>query len=265
MRRRGFTILELVVSLGIFGIIGLIFAVSLSGAADAWRNVSGSSDSQISLTKARNQLVRDLETTSFETVNVATGLTSLGFQDGTLIWFLSAEDPVTGEFMRTSTGTPFWQRNVLYYTAVPTNHGALFGLVCSGGGDANGFEVQCPHKVLVRKVVDGGGVTDPTDESTIELPLTPAEAVTYLSRPSGFDTTGMMGEPGITEVTLPSTNLLSMQVQLAPDLEWPNEVRVNLSSVALLNAQREVAIGKTPLNESRFTTNVELQVFPGLP
>ena len=257
--------MEMIVALGLFGIIGTILAFSFAGAGDVWRTVSGSSEAQINLSKARDRLTRDLKRTSFDSGRVGSGLTSLGAEDGTLIWFLSPVDPVTGQVVRTNTGAPFWQRNIIYYLAVPQNHVTLFGFTCSGGADPDGFEVQCPHKVLIRKVVDGGGVTDPADESTIEQPLTAAEAVTYLSRPNGFDTQAMMSEPGVSDVSIPATGLLSMQAQIAPDPKWPREVHIDLSSVSVLTAQRELAIGKVPLNDTRFTNSIELQIFPGLP
>lgn len=255
----------MLVAFGLFSMVGLMLAVSFAGAGNVWRNVSGSTDAQLSLRKARGWLDRDLKRTSFSSIGEAAGMNTLGAEDGSLIWFLSAVDPVTGEFMRTSTGEPFWQRNIIYYLAVPQNHVTLFGFTCSGGADANGFEVQCPHKVLIRKVVDGGGATDPLDETTIEQPLTPTEAAGYLSRPIGFDTSAMNSEPGVTDVSIAATNLLSMQVELAPDARWEREVRIDLLSVAILSAQREVRIGQNPMNASRFTTAVELQIFPGLP
>lgn len=261
---RGITLLELIVSVSIFSLVGLMLAAAFSAATNTWRSTSASSDAQLALNKARDDLVRDLQNTSFASVRVAGGATTLGPPDGDVVWFLSAIDPSTGNYMRRSDGSPFWQRNILYYSIVPDNHSALFGYTCSGGADVDGYENQCPHKVLVRKVIDGGGATDPNDETTEETPLTASEASSYLTRPNGYDTSSMLAESGMTDVSLPSTNLLTFRVQLAPEPAWQREVRVELGSVSILTAGREVRIGSTPLSTTRFYRNLTLSVFPGL-
>lgn len=264
-RYSGLTLAEIVVSLSIFSLVGILLAAALGGSGDVWRSVSSSTTVQTNLGRGRDWLSRDLKQSSYDSVESQAALSSLGAIDGDVVWFLSARDPVTDEFVRKSDGTPFWQRNILYYLVVPTNHSAVFGVACSGSGDADGYEEQCPHKVLVRKVIDNGPPTDPTDETTEETPIDPGDVANYLTRPSGFDTSGMSGESGLQDISLPATSLLSFRVQLAPDPQWPGEVRLSLSSVAEEAARREVPIGQTPLSESRHTSNFEFSVFPEVP
>jgi type II secretory pathway pseudopilin PulG len=264
-RRSAFTLVEIIITLSIFTLIGVLLATAFLGAGDIWRRVSSSTKVQTDLGRGRDRVNRDLKETSFDSVYRQAALSSLGAVDGDAVSFLSARDPATDEFVRKSDGTPLWQRNILYYLVVPSNHAGTFGTTCSGAADANGYEEQCPHKVLVRKVIDYGPPTDPTDESTEEAPMDPADLPNYLTRPSGFDTSGMNGEPGLEDVSLPATNLLGFQVQLSPDPRWPGEVKLTLKSVAEESAQREVSIGQTPLSQSTHTSSVEFSVFPEVP
>ena len=264
-RNRGVTLLELVVAFSLFSVVGFLLVLSFTKSGELWRRTSGSSDSQLNLRKVHSRLSRDVRRTSFASVGTTPGLNSLGPEDGRAVWFLSAEDRSSGLFMRTATGTPFWQNNVLYYLAVPNNHEALFGITCSGGADADGFEVQCPHKVLIRKVIDGGTPTDPNDELSAEEPLTAADIIPYLTRPDGFDTSAMLSEPGVLDAAVVSSSLLSMSVELAPEPQWEREIRVELASVSLPTAQRTIEIGTVPLRDTVHESSMTLQLFPSLP
>jgi len=265
LNTRGLTLIELVVTVALFSLVGLLLAASFTGATTIWRSTSASTDSQLALTKPRDDLTRDLQSTSFSTVQVTAGPSSLGYVDGDALWFLSAVDPATGRFMRKVDGTPFWQRNILYYSVVPNDHTGLFGYTCTGGSDGSGYDVQCPHKVLLRKVIDKGSPTDPTDESTEEELLTPGEVTAYLTRPNRFDTSSMLGEAGLSDVSMPTNSLLLFRCQLAPQPQWPREVRVELGAVSLATAAREVNIGSVPLSNTRFYNLQVLSLFPSLP
>lgn len=264
-RPAALTLVEIIVGFSIFSIIGVLLAAALSGSGDIWRTVSSSTNVQTNLGRGRERLTRDLKQSSFDSVMRQAALSSLGPIDGDVVWFLSARDPATEEFMRKSDGTPFWQKNIVYYLVVPTNHAAVFDVACTGAADVDGYEEQCPHKVLIRKVIDNGPLTDPTDETTEETPIDPGDITNYLTRPNGFDTSAMSGEAGLEDISLPATSLLSFRVQLAPDPQWPGEVRISLHSVAEESAAREIAIGQTPLSRSRHTSNLDFSVFPEIP
>ena len=75
----------------------------------------------------------------------------------------------------------------------------------------------------------------------------------------------MNGEAGLDEVAIAAAHLLSFRAQKAPDPQWPEEVRLQLASVAVEAAQRELAIGQTPLGGSAHTSRVEFSVFPEAP
>lgn len=265
LRRRGVTLLELVVGFALFSVVGLLLVGAFVYSTKAWRGLSGSSTAQAALRKGQTVLQRDLRRTSFGSVRVTPSTASFGVKDGDAVWFLSAIDPATGEFMRKTDGTPFWQRTILYYLTVPNNHNSVFGIACSGGADAQGYEVQCPHKVLIRKVIDAGSPTDPLDESTEEQVMTAADIAPYLTRPNGTDVSGMTAETGLSSVNIPASGLLSFRVQLAPDPQYDNEVRMRLLACATEAARREVAVGSVPLIGNRFTLDYSLSVFPTNP
>ena len=234
-------------------------------AADVWRNVSGSTDSSLNLRKARAVMMPDLKRTSFNAIGTSPGPSSLGPIDGDAIWFLSPVDPATGLAVRKADGTLFWQRNILYYLTVPDNHSATFGVNCSGSADADGYEQNCPHKVLVRKVIDGGVATVTTDEASEEELLTASDISAYLTRPAGFNTSTMNAEAGVTDVRLAATSLLTLRARLAPDARWQREVSLRLAAVKIKTAERELSIGDTPLSQTRFTRSLDFSVFPGQP
>ena len=265
-KQAGVTLLEMVVAFALFSLVGLVLATAFSKAGDIWRDVSGSNDTQVRLRKSQNSISTDLKRTSFESVGIISGTLSLGPEDSPAFFFLSAIDPATGQFSRTRSGTPFWQRNILYYLTVPKDHAGLYGLTCSGAADGQGYDIGCPHKVLIRKVIDTGAVTLPSDESTMEEPLTAAEAVKYLTSPVRFDTSSMAIEPGLTDVSIVATNLLTMRAELAASARWPHEIRILLSTVDILNAQREKPIGQTAFDlDSIHRLDILLQLFPSLP
>jgi hypothetical protein len=264
LKTRGVTLLELVVGFSLFSLIGLLLVFAFTQAGNVYRAVSGSTDSRIVLGKSQAVLQRDLERTKFSTVGVGPGLNSLGPLDSDVIWFLSAVNPATERLERKVDGSPFWQCNILYYAAVPANHATHVGFNCTGGADAEGYEVQCPHKVLVRMVIDKGTPTDPANESTEETLLTPGEAAAYLGRPDGFNTATLSGA-GLLQTSLPATNLLTFRAELNPDSVSQREIRMRVGAVATLSAQRQLAIGQTRLDQTEHYSNVRFSVFSKLP
>ncbi len=265
MNRRGVTLPEVLVAFALFSILGVILVYAFNRAGHVYRAVSGSTDSQTILARAQASLSRDVKRTEFDSVGVRPASSSLGAVDGDVVWFLSAVDPSTRELYRKRDGTPFWCCNILYYAAVPDNHFALVGYNCTGGADADGYEVQCPHKVLIRKVIDDGAAFDSNDESTEERPLSSAQALGLASRPNGHDLSAMGAEPGLLQATIVAANLLTFRGQLAPAPEWPTEVRIELEAVSISTAQRELNLGSVPLANHRLTTHLTLPLFPGLP
>ena len=223
--------------------------------------IASGDSARLELRKAKNALERDLSVSNPTVLNRSPVPTSLGGgPDGEALWFLSPVDPATKQMMRKQDGTPFWQRNVLYYLVVPNNHDSVFGISCTGGtGAGPGYDDVCPHKVLIRKVIDGGTVTDPSDESTEEALL--PDVSTYLTRPDGFSVASM-AEPGLGETHLVAKDLLTFSSVLAPPpSNRSTELAVDLRAVAIADARREIDLGSRPLNQSPYTRQAPLSIF----
>lgn len=255
---------ELMVSLALFSILIIVLVAALSNATRVWHRTSGVSTIQTQMIKLQASLVRELEAADFQQLRTGNGPTSLGAApDGSALWFLSNIDPASGRAQRKVDGSPFWQRNILYYAVAPDNHLATFGVNCSGGAGPTGFEAQCPHKVIVRKVIDFGTATVTTDETTEEQLMAAGDVAAYLTRPAGFDVTAMNAEPGVETVAVKANSLLYVDMRQAPDpTNYPGEVVLDFRALNLPAARKEIAVGQTPLADSRFTVRQLLSVFP---
>lgn len=263
MRRRGFTLVEVLVSFGIFALLSIVLATSLREGASVLRKAAASADVQGELRKARLGLAQDLARTSFTQTNSTTAPASLAGADGDAVWFLSAIDPVSGEYRRKSDGTPFWQTNILYYLTVPSAHVSLYGYQCAGGADGAGYEDRCPHKMLIRKVIDLPPAT--TSAETSEETLIPGGSIApYLTRPTTFNLAAMNGEAGLRSARVQAHSLLTFRVQRNANPSYPREVLIDLRAVATRNAEKEVKVGSVSLGQGRFTTQQLFSVFPTL-
>ena len=253
----GVTIAELLVGFAVFAILMSILAFALERSSAIWNRTTSSSDSQNELRKAFASLHSDMVRTEFQTVQVVDGPTSLVGKDGDAVWFLSSVDPVTNEPMKTEDGRPFWQRNILYYTVVPDQHVTLFGAACVGGTDGEGYEVQCPHKFLMRKVIDNPTGAGPGDGTTPEQLLT--DVSPYLTRPQGYDPNAD-SEPGLEDAGIEARNLVSFRAAVAPNPDWPGEIAVELTAARTDEARRLVKIGSASLEP--FYNRFSFSLFP---
>lgn len=266
--RRGATLIEMGVTLGIFSLLSLLLAVSFTKSHELWRKTSGGSEAQHNLRRLRIRLTQDLNKTSFTSVGSGRSLGSLGPVDGSALWFLSPVNQTSGDYIRTSTGTPFWQHHILYYVVVPNDHNQLVGFDCAGGADAEGFEVQCPHKVVIRKVIDIGDLADPANESTKETPFAkadpPVDVSKYLTRPQGLDTSAMLLEDGVLEAGIVASGILSFNVTVAADADRPREIKIESASASIPSAQRVLQIGQEPLKGTVHESRVTVLIHPRL-
>lgn len=256
-KNRGLTVSEMVVGMFVFGMLMVVAAMSLRRTTTIWERTSSSSTSQLEMRKAHSALLLDLERTEREALSRADGPVTLAGRDGDAIWFLSPIDP-SGASARTSQGRPFWRRNILYYTVVPNNHNLLYGQACAGGADGQGYESRCPHKVLIRKVIDNPPATDGSDETAPETLL--SNVTPYLTRPQGFDTSNMDAEAGLESAEIKAQSLLGMRVRLGSTPTWPNEVLVELRSARIEEARRTVQLGTDSLDP--WTQQLTFSVFP---
>ena len=245
------------VGFAIFGILILILGAAVSQSSRVWARASSSSNSQLELRKAYAPLSLDLQQTHFQHVRQSTSTVSLAGFDGDALWFLSSIDPNTGEAIRNAQGEPLWQRNILYYAVVPSGHAQLYGFTCAGAADPSGYESRCPHKVLIRKVIDSGAPTTPADEVNPEELL--PDVNQYLTRPVGFDLSAM-AEPGLESVGIESRELLGFRVRIGANPQWPNEVALSLQAAKTKQAQKTRQIGTDSLEG--FIQRFSFSVFP---
>lgn len=255
--------IELVLSMTLFSIVALLSFVLLRRGSTLWKELVEAESASLELAKAASRMRGDVLRTGIQHCAQGKVPASLagGGNDGSALWFLSAVDPSTGEMAVKPDGTPFWQRNLLYYLVVPDGHAGLFGFDCQGGLGPNGFDDRCPHKLLIRKVIDSGVPTAPqgnpdTDAETLLGDVTP-----YLTRPAGYNLGVMGGEPGLERVEISATRLLWFEVTLkAPGR--PQEIDIDLRAVAIKDAQGHVAVGSVPLSSGRFTANRIVSILP---
>ncbi|MCE7872127.1 hypothetical protein DYH09_17340 [bacterium CPR1] len=259
--RAAHSLTELVVVFGIFSLLLMVAGVLFNESRSTLRRTSGIDTCMRELRKARAAVERDLVLARPGALSRSFVGDSLGGggRDGEALWFLSPIDPATGEVVRKQDGTPFWQRNVLYYLVVPQNHNNTFGQICAGGAGANGYDDRCPHKVLIRKEIDSGPPTLPTDETTEETLLN--NVAPYLTRPNGFDLTAM-AEAGLGEKKIVASFLLGFESFSAPPpAGLPVEVLVDVRAMSIEEARKEIRVGSDPGYASRFTHQAPFSVY----
>ncbi len=250
-------------------VVLILFALThgiLKYTIDIWWRVNAGADSQQQLYRVQNSLERDLQAAAFSleldrrTIAVEkapASLANLDGADGDVLWFLSAIDPVSGEFQRRPDGTPFWQRNILYYLATPVEL-ASFGYV-AGGLQVGGYESACPFKVLIRKEIDSGPPTSPTSppETTTEELMSAAEIFDHLNRPTNYGTIGMGGPS--TSVNPVAVDLLTFRVDLLPEVRG---VQVDVRATGIDRARREGGVGGRDLSRDPATQQLLRTYFP---
>lgn len=244
-------------ALGIFSIALTVLSVLFKTSVGVLQGTNSRDSAEQNLMKASTAVFRDLSLASPSLLARTRVAPSLGGgDDGEALWFLSPIDPVSGEMVfHSDDSSPVWQRNVLYYITVPLGHDAQFAQTCAGTAGPGNFDQACPHKVLIRKVIDSGAPTVATDESTEESLL--SDVSTYLTRPNGYNVSGIQ-ESGVEEVRIISTEMLSFRT--FPGIT-PQEIRVTLNAVPILEARREVALGTTPLHDHPLNKVREFSVF----
>lgn len=251
------TLLELMLGMGIFTAVMVVLVGLFNQSLAVWRTSSGSDTAMREMRKVRAALERDMALGRAAFVGrsqVADHLGGGGL-DGEALWFLSPVDPATGQIVRKSDGSAMWMRNILYYLVVPSNHDAVFGLHCVGGAAANGYDDRCPHKLLIRKVIDADGATVATDETTEEALI--ADITPYLTQPSGYDLTAM-AEPGLEDKRVAANSLLTFSS--APGTVG-SEVAFDVRAMSIAEARRAIEVGKAPAWDSRFTLQSPFSVF----
>lgn len=258
-RRRGFTLVEIMIAMSMATILLLAGYYLMDLASTVYHRISGHEDGALQLKKASRQIQKDLLASYAGDLKVETVPGPGGFGgDAMSMLSSSTGDDAKGPVCNTESGAPFWQRNVIYYTTRP------LGDPCTGGPDADGYEDMCPHKALLRKAVDSELVSRPlplgnsaSDKEKILASLTP-----YLTRPTNLSTASMLSEPNLTFAEMIGVGLLTMRVELAPEPNAPGEVKVTLKAFNEPSSRRTTAIGSTLLGDHEKTLTHVISVFP---
>ena len=258
--RSGFTLPELLIAMTVaLALVGGGYFM-LNMATDVYKRISGHEDGALQMKKAARRIQVDLQASNPTLTSVDVSPGTVG-NDGDAVWMLSTAsgDEASGNTNVTETGAPYWQRNVLYYPARPN------GDTCAGITDADGYEDGCPHKTILRKVMDSPPATVPLasggNPAADKEELLPGIAV-YLTRPTGFGTAGMMGEPRITHAEIIAVNILTMRVEKDPDPNAPGELKVTFQTFNEDAGRRTTAIGSTNLGNHAKTLTHVVSVFP---
>lgn len=257
-RRSGLSLLEVTLATALMGLLLTVLGAALKQSQEVFRNINGATDASQSLRRLAVALNRDLQRAKLDEIGITTTPASLVAPDSRALWMLSNIDPATGKACYRGDGKPFWVCNILFYASIPTQHAQLFGSTCAGGAGPDGLDDRCPHKFLIRKVIDSGAATNLSDDSTVETLLTPAQvSASYLTRPAKFDVSGMRSEAGVSEARLLSPLLLGFD-----STKTLGEVTVNFRATTLPRAQRAIAVGTTSLYNSQYTYHFGLTVVP---
>ena len=250
---RGFTVAEMLVALTMFGLLSTMSLTILTQAAQVWRRTSSRNNVARSLTKTWANLRKDLSNSKMSASTLAISQVpaslSTGF-DGDAVCFLSPVDPLSGDLANNTDGTPFMMRNVLYYLVVPQNHDALFGVHCTGGADTDGYEVQCPHKLLVRRMVDQNGAANPSNPATQNIML--SNWNTLLTRPTSLASID-------DDNKIVASNLLTLRITPQPS---NGLLIIDVRAVSIEEATRTTAVGQVSLAAGPFTVQQVSAIVP---
>ncbi|MBS2038376.1 prepilin-type N-terminal cleavage/methylation domain-containing protein [bacterium] len=250
--RRGFSLLESLISLAVLSGMLLLLALATHYSESALRHTVGSVDASTQLKRAAHWLRRDLLQTSkskLETCDVP--VSAAGLAEGKALWFLSCLD-ASGKPTRDNAGNPAWKKNILYYSIKPQQHDSLAGITCQPGGPS-GLDDFCAHKVLIRKEIRYQSGSGP------EVLIPSSAIASYLKAPNQLDFSVVRDTPDQT-VTVLARQLLAFDAQ-AQD----GGVDISIQAVELARARREIAIGNQSLSNSKFTQSYRFQVLPDLP
>ncbi len=264
--------IEMFTALAIFSGIMIVTTMLLKQSVWVWTAGDSREDASMVLSKARTALNRDLLQADLDPgdsgePHFGRTQTPAGLGGGDAVWFLSAGGP-DGSFERDTDGIPHWQRNILYYLAKPQGHDALYKMSCSGGSNPNGDDV-CPHKMLVRVVIDNPPVTVPWPDPPAaagpgDVPeelIDPAAIGAYLIAPDGLSVASILAQPGVEEARIITTGLLWFKAAPAPGAPTAG-IEVDLRALAIKEASKIVPVGNVSVLNDPKTIHSVFSLFP---
>lgn len=247
------TLPEIFVSMGIFAVLSIVLFAAAQVGVRSYTAVEGRYGASTAIRKATLALQRDTKHSDGGQMQTAL----LGDGHGDILWFLSAEDPdrnsATEErFLTNDTAQPQWRRNIIYYLVRPAEHDSVSnGYSCTSVG-AGTSDTICPHKFLIRLVVNG-----PDDATGEELLLSESDARTYAKQPTGYDFASLQSASEVEDVKLVTNNMLQFQVNAFTSGD--RLLDIGLAATRLDEARKTVAsFGSVSLLAFPVTTAVNL-------
>lgn len=246
---KGFGVVELMVSLGIFSVLSLLLFALFSKGVEAILSANAQQQAELSLNKTHFWLKRDLEQARPGQVRQKR-VPSPG--NGDAVWFLTAEDPletnVDQKYKRElGSGSPLPQANILYYLIRPTDYANVSGGISAAVDPDPLNDFFAPHKFLVRKVIDR--TPDPDDRESL---LTNAEVDSYLTPPNDYTLQPFPTEANVVEYRLVADKMLSFQVLIDQSV-----VEVQTSALRIDEARKKMPLGNASLKSSPLTSHRE--------
>lgn len=256
LKRRAQTVLELIVSCLVLGLLLIILATAMAKSEYVWRRLNGSADSSVRLKRAIQKLRRDLAQTEVNQLAIgASPATVGGFPDGSALWCLSCE--AGDQPVLKGDSHPFWCKTILYYVSIPIHHDQLVGQVCAGGLGPEGVDDRCPHKCLIRKEIDLAPATTTSPQANEEVLPPLASLRPYMTRPQTLGAQEMKLEPGVKSVSVLAYPILSFKAT-----QSNQQVNLDIRAVSILAARRKVRLGIDSLWDSPLTFQQTTRVMP---
>jgi prepilin-type N-terminal cleavage/methylation domain-containing protein len=236
-----FTLLELLVTIGLFAILSVVLVATLSQVTTLWRRSSSHDEAVAQILKAKAILARDLTNSSgqlgqFATTRVGPSIAGSGF-DGDALTFLSTDvGTVSSNWAdNNKTGVATMQSEITYYLYVP-NAPNPYGVATSpGAADGTGYEQQCAFKWLIRRV-----------DTPANPPTTLMSWATLL--PSAQPTSLATVKTATSQIQVIANQMFQFKV-LKSTPYWS----IQLSAAAVADATRKISLGRVPLANSSYT------------
>lgn len=223
MRRRAFSLAEILVVLGLFSALSALLWLLLRDVSELWRKTDSKEEATRELVKVRNALTRDLcnaSSSQFATTHVGPHL-GAGF-DGDAITFLSSDGGQSRpEWQLDASGKARLASQVTYYLVVPDPRGD----VSAGPADAQGYEQQDPYKWLIRRLDSGGTTLN-----------------------SAWN--GWLVRPGVLD---PAAAVISNRLLGFRQIDPPPLLTLEISAVAIKDARHHGPLGAMPLSGGPYT------------
>lgn len=256
-QKRGFSIPELLIVCGLFSIFSLVSYSLLNSGVKLWLSSESSRDVTEQLQKARAILQTDLKEASIDEILVSrTAQPDESFETGDILNLLSPYNPELENMGRRHDGTALWQRNVLYYSAIIKEHDRVFPVNCPG----QSRQSVCPHKVLVRRVLDTGVRTRPqSPDKEVETLLPLRDLKAELLIPDNL--TSSLESSDTRRSPIVALGLVQVRFEFPAVGGLPGEVRVKLQGFDVSQAGKNVLFNQD-LSKSPYTHTVDFSVFP---